>query len=117
MSDELPREAPMSPGVAEAWFRRLAERGALRLAFTLHARERLTERGVAIDGIHRLIRTGTVPAKPKRVDGLGRSKYAIEGEVAEDDPRRLRIVVIAAPRSPDVRVVTAMWVEERAVPD
>lgn len=103
----------MAPDVAEAWFRRLAERGALRLAFTLHARERLRERGVAIDGVHRLIAAGTVPVKPRRVDGLGRSKYAIEGEIGEENPRRLRIVVLAAPRSPDVRVVTAMWVEER----
>lgn len=114
MTEDLPREAPMAPQTAENWFRRLAERGALRLSFTLHARQRLTERGVAIEGVHRLIRTGTVPVKPRRVDGLGRSKYAIEGEAGEDDPRRLRIVVIAAPRSPDVRVVTAMWVEEKA---
>jgi hypothetical protein len=112
MSDELPREAPMAPAIAAAWFRRIAERGALRLSLTLHARRRLNERGVAIDSVHRLLRQGTVPKKPRRVDGLGRSKYWIEGEPRDDDPRRLRIVVIAAPRSPQVRVVTAMWVEE-----
>jgi hypothetical protein len=113
---DLPTSAPMPPAVAEGWFRRLVESGALRLAFTAHARERLAARSVAVDGVLRVLAEGRVPAKPAKVDGLGRSKYAVEGAPAEDDLRVLRIVVVAAPRRPDIQVVTVMWAEEAPAP-
>jgi hypothetical protein len=116
MADDLPTTAPMPPAMAEAWFRRLVGTGALRLAFTAHARARLAERGVAVDGVMRVLAEGRVPAKPAKVDGLGRSKYAVEGPPAEDDPRVLRLVVIAAPRRPDIQLVTVMWAEEAPAP-
>jgi hypothetical protein len=106
----------MAPAAAQGWFRHIAGTKALRLAYTLHARRRLTERGIGVEGIVRLLREGRVPRKPSRVDGLGRSKYTIEGPVSEDSPRVMRIVVIAAPRSPMVRVVTVMWVDEPPEP-
>lgn len=106
-----PRTAPMAPADAEGWFRHLVATEALRLSFTSHARERLAERGIGVEGMVRLLREGRVLRKPSAVDGLGRSKYTLEGSISEDDPRIMRIVVVAAPRSPIVRAVTVMWVE------
>lgn len=111
--DPAPRETPMSPGTAEAFFRYLVAARGLRLAYTLHARRRLRERGITADGVLRVLAEGRVMAKPRRCDGLGRSKYTLEGPVSEGGSRLLRMVVLGAPRSPMLRVVTVMWVDER----
>ena len=117
LTDPSPATAPMSARQAEAFFRYLLASGRLRLDFAGHARSRLGERVLSANDVRTLLGEGRVMASPRRVDGLGRSKYTLEGGIsglAGDAPATARIVVLAAPRQPLVRVLTAMRVADRS---
>lgn len=117
LTDPSPAAAPMSARQAEAFFRYLLASERLRLDFAGHARTRLGERALSANDVRTLLGEGRVMSSPRRVDGLGRSKYTLEGGIAGLDdalPVTARIVVLAAPRQPLVRVLTAMRVADRS---
>lgn len=113
--DPSPARAPMSARQAEAFFRYLVASDRLRLDFAAHARKRFAGRALSAIDVRALLAGGEVMATPRMVDALGRSKYTLQGVLEDEDGAKApaRIVVLAAPRSPLVRVITAMWVEEK----
>lgn len=116
LTDPSPTTAPMSAKQAEDFFRYLLATERLRLDFAGHAKARFARRALSAIDVRALLASGRVMSTPRRLDGLGRSKYTLEGLILDAESgvsMKGRIVVLAAPRNPLVRVITAMWVAEK----
>ena len=112
--DPSPTHAPMTKTEAQAYFRYLVASERLRLDFAGHAKSRLSTRALTANDVRVLLAMGQVLSTPKQIDGLGRSKYTLQGDITSNEHEApARIVVLAAPRQPLVRVLTAMWVNTK----
>lgn len=75
------------------------------IVLTLHARERMTERGIDFLDIQRVLRGGAVTEGPAPDLRTGDERCSVEGVV---DSRRLRIGVALPADRQDVVVVTVI---------
>ncbi|MEN0652575.1 MULTISPECIES: DUF4258 domain-containing protein [Hyphobacterium] len=84
----------------------------LSISFTLHAKERMAERGLIMADLLHLLKTGFVyqEAEPSSRDGL--FKYKIEGPTPNSDGRTVCAVVIPGSGCA-MKIVTVMWRDEK----
>jgi hypothetical protein len=88
-------KTPWTPAEATQRINKCAKSDELQLSWTLHAKDRMRERGIIISDILYLLKRGFV--------------Y----EQAEPSTRALRVVVIPDPRASQMKIVTIMWRDER----
>lgn len=106
-------KAPWTPAEATQRLNKCAKSDELQLSWTLHAKDRMRERGIIISDILYLLKSGFVyeQAEPSTREGF--FKYQVEGTTPNSNRRALRVVVIPDPRASQMKIVTIMWRDER----
>ena len=84
----------------------------LNIALTLHAKERLSERGLIMGDLIHLLQTGFVYGESEPATRHGLFKYCIEGTTPNSGSRTVRAVVIPNGDS-NLKIVTVMWRDEK----
>jgi hypothetical protein len=101
-----------SPADASRHLNAMAADAKLDLSLTLHAIDRMTERGLIMADVLHVIKTGFVYEEPEATTRPDLWKYRIEGLSPNSGGRHVRVVVIPG-AGPSVKVVTVMWKDER----
>jgi Domain of unknown function (DUF4258) len=89
-----------------------AARDDLTLSYTLHAKQRLAERGLSVRDLIYLLKTGFVYDEAEPTSRDDQFKYLIEGTTPNSEGRTIRAVVIPSGEC-EITVVTVMWRDER----
>lgn len=101
-----------SPADASRQLNAMARDANLNLSLTLHAKERMNERGLIMADVLHVIKTGFVYEEPEATTRTDLWKYRIEGLSPNSAGRHVRVVVIPGP-GPSFKIVTVMWKDER----
>jgi len=101
-----------SPADASRHLNAMAADPLLNLSLTLHARERLSERGLIMADVLHVLGTGFVYEDPEPASRPDLWRYKIEGLSPNSHGRHVRVVVIPGP-GPSFKIVTVMWKDER----
>lgn len=106
-------KTPWTPAEATQRINRCAKSDELQLSWSVHAKERMRERGIIVSDILYLLKHGFVyeQAEPSTREGL--FKYQVEGTTPNSNRRALRVVVIPDARAVQMKLVTIMWRDER----
>jgi hypothetical protein len=107
------RSKPWTPGEATEAIRAIGRSNRLSLAYKLHARERLLERGILISDVLYVLKNGFVymDALPSTLEGFYR--YSIECTTPNSGGRKVRVITIPDNTSCQIKVVSIMWVDEK----
>jgi len=84
----------------------------LTLSLTLHAKDRMRERGLIMADVMHVLKRGFVHEAPEPASRDGYHKYCIETASPNSQGRTVRIVVIPGP-GPSMKIVTVMWRDEK----
>ncbi|TFF19123.1 DUF4258 domain-containing protein [Jiella endophytica] len=92
--------------------RSIARSGDLALSYSLHARNRLLERGLVISDVLYALRNGFVrrPAEPTTIPG--QDCYRMESRTPNSGARSIGVVVIPEQVAAKLTIVTVMWLDE-----
>lgn len=101
-----------SPADASRNLNAMAADTKLDLSLTLHARERMAERGLIMGDVLHVLKNGFVFEEPEGTTRPDLWKYKIEGLSPNSHGRHVRLVVIPGP-GPSFKIVTVMWKDER----
>ncbi len=106
---------PWEPSYATDAIREMAQNIQFSIAYKIHAKERLSERGLIASDVLYLLKNG-FGLKPatKSEKSPGYYKYQIESLTPNSGGRKLRAVVIPNCKDCKLKIVTIMWVDERA---
>ena len=107
-------DEPWGPGVATEQIRMLAQNKLLNITYKMHARIRLSERGLIISDVLHVLKNGFVYAEALPATREGCFRYAIETSTPNSGGRSVRIVVIPAKIGCLLKIVTVMWIDEKA---
>lgn len=105
-------QEPWTPAQATERIRVLGHAKALTLNYTVHARDRLTERDLVIGDILHLLKRGFVYESAQPTTRPTCFKYLVEGKTPNSGGRSVRAVVIPDWRNCECKIVTVMWVDE-----
>lgn len=95
---------------------RLREMGnhpALSLAYKLHAKERIAERGIIVSDVLHILKHGFVYQDPVPAKTNGYFKYEIGCLTPNSGNRRICLIVIPSYATMTIKLVTVMWEDER----
>jgi hypothetical protein len=106
-------DQPWKPGVATTRVNAIARNKQCDLALTLHARERLAQRGLVIGDLLYVLKNGYVYEEPEESTIAGLYRYKIENQTPNSGARFLRAVVVPDGKSCQIKVITIMWRDER----
>lgn len=104
---------PWSPADATTWLNELASEETLDLAITMHAQDRLGERGLIVGDLLYLLRRGFVYDPPEQAIRAEFWKYVVEGSTPNSESRTVRTVAIPDCVRKQIKIVTIMWKDER----
>ncbi len=99
------------PGEATTRIREKANAKSLRLIWTLHAKERMTERGIIMGDILSVLKNGFVYSDPEEATRKGHFKYQMEGRTPNSNGKVIKIIVIPGLNS-CLKIVSVMWRDE-----
>ena len=105
-------DEPWSPRDATENIREMSKHPAFSIAYKLHAKERLRDRGMILPDVLFLLRTGFVltEARPAKTNGYFR--YEMQGVTPNSERRKICCVVIPNYKQCSLKVVTVMWLDE-----
>lgn len=103
---------PWSPDRATSEIRSLARDPKLSLSYKLHARERLSERGLVISDILHALKFGNVHRSPRPAHAPEMFRYRVDCRTPNSGSRSIGVVVIPDKSERLIRVVTIMWIDE-----
>lgn len=103
---------PWDPGRATSEIRSIARHPKLSLAYKLHARDRLFERGLILSDVLYALRFGNVHRSPVAATQPGQFRYLVECRTPNSGSRSIGVVVIPAKDDCLLKVVTVMWIDE-----
>ena len=103
---------PWSPKNATERIRSIAAQPGLSLIYKLHARERLSERGLIVSDVLYALRNGFVHREPVAATRQGYNRYLIESSTPNSGGRDIGVVVIPNQGSLELKIVTVMWIDE-----
>lgn len=110
-SVEFALPAAWTPAKATEMIRRYAN-GDFAISYKLHAKQRMSERGLISGDVLHVLRNGFVYTEAQPATQVGCFRYAIEGYSPNSEGRSLRIVVIPSQCRAEIKVVTVMWADE-----
>lgn len=104
---------PWKPSDATLIINGIAKDLQCDIAYTLHARERMVQRGLIVSDVLFVLRSGFVYSEPEpsTIDGL--YKYLVEGQSPNSGPRYLKLVAVPDEKSRQIKVITIMWRDEK----
>lgn len=105
---------PWTPRVATEHLREMARRDDVGLAYKLHAREQMRERGIIVSDVMFVLKFGFVLTEPEPATRAGLYRYAVENKTPNSDSRDIRLIVIPDKKRCVIKLVTVMWVDELA---
>lgn len=73
----------------------------------------MLERGLILSDVLFVLKNGFIFDDPDASTLSGFFKYKMEGRSPNSGSRTLRIVVIPDPKSPQIKVITVMWRDEK----
>ena len=111
MSKGAPGE--WKPADATDKIRACAASEKLSIKLTLHADDQMNDRGLIMDDLLHLFRTGFVYEPPEPTTREGFYKYEMEGRTPNSEARFVRAVVIPDDAACSLKVVTVMWKDEK----
>ena len=109
------KKQPWNPVDATLLIHEIANDATLTLSYTLHAKQRLLERGLISSDLLYVLRHGMVFETPSAEDQstiVGRYKYKIESQTPNSGSRSVRAVVIPDHKSREMKIITIMWRDE-----
>lgn len=106
-------DEPWSPRDATENIWEMSKHPAFSIAYKLHAKTRLDERGLILPDVLFLLRTGFVlnEARPAKTNGYFR--YEVQGVTPSSERRKVCSVVIPNYNQCSLKVVTVMWLDEK----
>ena len=89
--------------------------GNLDLAYTKHAKTRMSERDIFISDVKYILAHGHIDEQPEHSTRSqdGYFKYKICGKSPNSGNREICLVVIPDIHKPAVKIITAMWRDEK----
>lgn len=106
---------PWGPRIATDEIRAIARHTELSLAYKLHAREQLLERGIITSDVLFVLKFGFVLTDPDPATRPGYFKYAMENKTPNSNGRDIRTIIIPDKKTKQIKIVTVMWVDELAI--
>ena len=106
------RSGPWSPKDATERIRFIGTHSGLSLTYRLHARDRLSERGLIVSDILYALKNGFVYKEPVAATRPGYHRYLVESSTPNSNGRDIGVVVIPDQKVLELKVVTVMWVDE-----
>lgn len=103
---------PWKPSVATDQIRGMARLPGLTLAYKMHAKERLLDRGITSSDVLYVLRFGFVILDPEPATRPGYYKYAMENKTPNSNSRDIRIIVIPDKKNSLIKLITVMWADE-----
>ena len=102
---------PWSPADATSEINAIANSPNLRLTYSKHAREQMTERDLIASDVMFVLKRGFVlePAEASTQTGL--FKYCPQSRSPNSGNRTVRVVAIPDAKACWIKVVTVMWVD------
>jgi len=105
-------DQPWKPADATLIIRRLANDSKLKLQWTKHAKDRLSERDLIISDVLYVLKQGIVYEDGEQSTQPGLYKYLIESRAPNSGNRVVRLVVIPDEPRIWIKLVSVMWVDE-----
>ncbi|MCY4337312.1 MAG: DUF4258 domain-containing protein [Gammaproteobacteria bacterium] len=108
------RKSPCwSAKTAERHIRAYSQKSSgFELAYTIHAKERIEERGIIISDVVHILVHGHIDDEPETSSRPGYCKYKICGKPPNSGHREICLVIIPNPDKPAVKVITVMWKDQ-----
>lgn len=103
---------PWTPKEATNEIRAIARSNALTLSYKLHARERLSERGLIASDVLFALKFGDVREEPVPATRPGYNRYRVECKTPNSGARSIGVVVIPDKKGCLLKIVTVMWIDE-----
>jgi len=94
--------------------RKMSRSKSFGINYKLHARERLSERGLIMSDALFVMKNGFVLTNAVKSTREGYHKYAIECRSPNSGGREVRVIVIPDSKTCKLKVVTVMWVDEKS---
>ncbi|MGC4409949.1 MULTISPECIES: DUF4258 domain-containing protein [Rhizobium] len=92
--------------------RLISRNPALTLTYKLHARDRLSERGLIISDVLYALKNGFVYEKAIPATRAGYFRYRVECRTPNSGSRSIGVVVIPENQGYFLKVITVMWIDE-----
>lgn len=112
MSGKVTGIKPWEPAAATDKIRQIARSSSLTLTYKLHARDRLSERGLIISDILYALKNGFVYEKAVPATRAGYFRYRVECRTPNSGSRPIGVVVIPENQGCFLKVITVMWIDE-----
>lgn len=106
------KNEPWDPTDATYAIREIGKHPALSIAYKMHARQRMSERGIIVSDVLQLLRRGFVYDLPIEATSRGYYRYVIQGRTPNSGKRDIAAVIIPNPNTMAVKIVTVYWVDE-----
>lgn len=103
---------PWDAGRATIEIRSIARNLKLNISYKLHARERLSERGLIMSDVLHALKFGNVYQSPIPATRPGHFRYRMECKTPNSGSRSIGVVVIPAKHGCLIKVVSVMWIDE-----
>jgi hypothetical protein len=101
---------PWKPADATIEIRRLAST-EIRITYTEHSRDRMTERDLLVSDVLHVLKHGVVYGDAEPSTKAGYYKYRIEARTPNSGNREVGVVVIPDPVGSHIKIVTVMWID------
>lgn len=95
--------------------RAIARQDRLKITYKLHAMERLAERDLIVSDVLYVLKNGFVHLDPEPSTREGFKKYCMECRTPNSGGRSVRVVVIPDKKQCWVKIISVMWVDEKAM--
>ncbi|MER8514813.1 DUF4258 domain-containing protein [Mesorhizobium sp. M1060] len=103
---------PWDAGRATIEIRAIAKNPKLNLSYKLHARDRLSERGLIVSDVLHALKYGNVYQAPIPATRAGHFRYRIECKTPNGGSRSIGVVLIPAKTGSLIKVISVMWIDE-----
>lgn len=105
---------PWAPDKATREIQAIARSKALTLSYKLHAKERIAELGLTTSDVLFVLKNGFVYEEPEPATRSEYNRYKIESLSPNSGRRKVGLVVIPDKAGSLIKIVTVMWIDERA---
>jgi hypothetical protein len=112
MKKPVLKPGPWSTGDATERIRWIGRQSGLNLTYKLHARVRLSERGLIVSDVLYVLKNGFVHLEPTPATHSGYNRYLIQSTTPNSNGREVGIVVIPDYVGKLIKIVTIMWMDE-----
>lgn len=106
------KKQPWTPADATRVINEIAKNRTCDLAFTRHAKERMSARGLIMSDLLFVLKNGFVYVEGQESTVDGFFKYQVESQSPNSGSRVLKVVAIPDYKSCGLKIVTVMWRDE-----